>query len=124
MSKFLLILGVVICNNVFADVPPAQVKEIDHLVSYIKNSGCVVNRNGTDYPADEGLVHILRKYDYFRDDISSTEEFIELSATKSTMSGSYYTVICEGEKTVKTRDWLLTELARFRKTQKTLDVRK
>jgi hypothetical protein len=118
MSKVLLVLGIIACSNVFADVPPSQVKEVDHLVSYIKNSGCIVNRNGTDYPADEGIEHILRKYDYFREDINNTEEFIELSATKSTMSGNYYTVTCEGGVAIKTRDWLLAELARFRQAQK------
>ena len=97
-----------------ADVPSEQVKEVDHLLAYVKNSGCVINRNGTDHPADKGISHIEKKYDYFRDDINSTEEFIELSATKSTMSGDYYMVTCPGQGTMKTKDWLLTELKRFR----------
>ena len=54
------------------------------------------------------------KYDYFRDDIKSTEEFIEYSASKSTMSGEYYTVTCPGFETIKTQDWLLAELKKYR----------
>ena len=118
MSKYLLILSTLVCGNAFADVPADQVAEVNHLIEYIKNSGCIINRNGTDYPADKGVNHIMRKYNYFRDDISSTEEFIEYSATKSTMSGKYYTATCNQEKTIKTRDWLLAELERYRSGEK------
>ena len=55
-----------------------------------------------------------RKYDYFRDDISTTEEFIEYSASKSTMSGKYYLVKCDSSEAVKTKEWLLNELKRYR----------
>ncbi len=101
-----------------ADVSPEQVKEVDHLLSFVKNSNCTINRNGTNYNGKKGLSHISRKYDYFRDDIKNTEEFIKYSATKSTMSGDFYTVSCPGKKTIQTKDWLLNELARYRSTQK------
>lgn len=100
--------------SVIADVPVEQVKEVSHLLGFVKNSGCIINRNGTDHPASEGVSHIEKKYDYFRDEINSSEEFIEYSATKSTMSGEYYTVSCPGKKIIKTQDWLLKELERFR----------
>ena len=54
------------------------------------------------------------KYDYFKDDIKSSEDFIKYSATKSTMSGDYYKVTCPEKKTIKTKDWLLLELKQFR----------
>ena len=118
MSKYLLILSTIVCGHAFADVPADQVDEVNHLIEYVKNSGCIINRNGTDHPADKGVNHIMRKYNYFRDDISSTEEFIEYSATKSTMSGKYYTATCKQEKPIKARDWLLAELERYRSKQK------
>ena len=119
MSKYLFIISVMICNVAMfdvtmADVPADQLKEVNHLLDYVKDSACTINRNGTDYPANEGVDHIKRKYDYFRSDINSSEDFIEYSATKSTMSGKYYTVSCPGKETMKTRDWLLAELKRFR----------
>ncbi len=97
-----------------ADVPTEQIKEVNHLLDFVKNSGCIINRNGTEHPAEKGVSHIENKYDYFRDDIKSTEDFIELSATKSTMSGEYYTVTCPGKEAMKTQDWLLIELNEFR----------
>lgn len=114
MKKSLLAALAVVSNAAFADVPPEQLGEVEHLLAFVKNSDCIINRNGTDHPADKGISHIETKYDYFRDDISSTEEFIDLSATKSTMSGDYYTVSCPEKKTIKTQDWLLIELNKYR----------
>ena len=116
--NYLLILFTLVFNAALADVPADQVKEVDHLLAYVKNSGWIINRNGTDYPAEKGISHIEKKYDYFRDDIKSTEDFIEYSATKSTMSGDYYTVTCPGGKKVRTQDWLLAELKRLRSKAK------
>jgi hypothetical protein len=114
MAKLLFILAFFISAFVWADVPPEQEKEVKHLLDFVKNSHCIINRNGTDYPAEKGIDHIQKKYDYFRDDIKNTEDFIEYSATKSTMSGKYYTVTCPDTETIKTRDWLLAELNRYR----------
>jgi Family of unknown function (DUF5329) len=107
-----------ISNAVNADVPLVQVNEVNHLLDFVKNSGCIINRNGTDYPAEKAIEHIEMKYDYFRNDINNSEDFIEYAATKSTMSGDYYMVTCPGEKTVRTQDWLMNELKRFRTEQK------
>lgn len=107
-----------VLNTANADVPAGQVKEVNHLLDFVKNSGCVINRNGTDHPAEKGIEHIEMKYDYFRDDIKNTEEFIEYSATKSTMSGDYYMVACPGKKVIRTQDWLMVELKHFRAEQK------
>ena len=119
MPKYLLIITLITCSLAIseftmADVPPEQVKEVNHLLAFVKNSGCIINRNGSDHPAEKGVSHIEMKYDYFRDEIKSTEEFIEYSASKSTMSGKYYTVTCPGKETIKTQDWLLAELKKYR----------
>ena len=114
MLKYIPLTFIFLFASVNADVPEEQVKEVQHLLTFVKNSGCVINRNGTDYPAEKGLGHIEKKYDYFRDDIDSPEKFIELSATKSTMSGDYYMVSCPGKKTIRTQDWLMEELKRYR----------
>lgn len=114
MSKYIFFIGLFICRAVIADVPAEQLKEVDYLMAFIEKSGCVINRNGTDYPAENGISHIKMKYDHFREDIKSSEEFIEYAATKSTMSGKYYMVTCPGKEAVPTKDWLLTELKKFR----------
>ena len=114
----MLITYVFIYRFVSADVPSNQVEEVTHLLAFVENSTCITNRNGSDYPAEKGVSHIEMKYDYFRDDIKRSEDFIEYSATKSTMSGNYYMVTCPGKPPMKTQDWLLTELNRFRMENK------
>lgn len=114
VSPKLVLICLLNSQAVFADVPDSQIKEVNHLLAFIKNSSCIINRNGTDYLAEKGVVHIENKYDYFRDDIKSTEDFIEYSATKSTMSGDNYMVMCPGKKTIKSQDWLLNELKKYR----------
>jgi hypothetical protein len=116
--KYLFLLCLFINNIAFADVPANQLSEVDHLLAFVKNSACIINRNGSNHSAEKGIEHIKMKYDYFRDDIKSTEDFIEYSATKSTMSGNYYMVSCPGKKAIRTQDWLMSELKRFRAEQK------
>ena len=97
-----------------ADVPESQKAEVRHLIDYLRNSDCVMIRNGKAHVGEDGAKHVQRKYDYFRNDISTTEEFIELSATKSTMSSKLYQVQCPGVAPQTSRDWLLQELGSYR----------
>jgi len=88
--------------------------EINHLLVFLQNSECQFERNGKIHSANDTAAHAKRKYNYFKDKIDSTEKFIEYSATKSTMSGKYYMVMCKGKPDTKTRDWLLQELKNYR----------
>jgi hypothetical protein len=114
MKHILAIVFVLFPAPILAEVPAAQKQEIDHLLSFVQQSSCRINRNGKFYDASEAVSHIRKKYAYFRDEIQTTEQFIELSATKSTMSGKYYMVQCDGSEQVRTKDWLLSELASYR----------
>ena len=97
-----------------ADVSPKQQPEVAHLLQFVKNSPCRVNRNGSFHHGEDAAAHILKKYDYFRNKIKTTEQFIEYSATKSTMSRKYYSVRCNGAEEIRTKDWLLRELEAYR----------
>jgi len=101
-----------------ADVPSEQRHEVEHLLNFIANTSCIIDRNGSLHAGPDALSHIKKKYAYFRDDISTTEEFIERAASKSTFSGNAYRVQCGDNKTTTTQHWLVTELAAYRKDQK------
>ena len=102
-------------SSVSADVPEEQAPEVEHLINYLADSDdCRMIRNGKSYSAEDGAEHMRRKYDYFRGEISSTEEFIEYAGTKSTMSGRLYEVLCIGQEPEFSRDWLLEELSVYR----------
>ena len=114
MKKYYLTLMLLFASLVHADVPPETRHEVDHLIEFVSNTPCQIDRNWTKHSGPEALVHIQQKYDYFRDDIKTTEQFIEYSASKSTMTGRDYLLKCKGQSTIKTRDWLLQELQQYR----------
>jgi len=122
MSKPPFILKVLIliaatCTISVADVPDSQKSEVAHLLEFVTTSECEFERNGKRYSGEKAASHINRKYKHFRKGISSTEEFIEYSATKSTRSGEYYYVYCSDGNQLRCADWLTEELINFRGTQ-------
>ena len=91
MLKKLLLLISLLALPAFAD----STAEINHLLNYVKTTECKYIRNGSvAHVVWMLLAHIKNKYDYFKDEIKSAEDFIRLSATKSTMSGSKYYILC------------------------------
>lgn len=100
-----------------ADVPPPQVAEVEHLLDYLAGSDCQMIRNGKSHSGGEGANHVRRKYDHFRDEIDSTEAFIDMAATKSLRTGQPYQVDCPGQPPVPSAEWLLTELQNYRASQ-------
>ena len=91
--------------------------EIEHLLQYLSESGCEYVRNGSVHSGQEAVAHIRKKYRYYADDIDSTERFIELSASKSTLSGKSYSIRCPGQPEQSSNAWLNAELARYRRAQ-------
>ena len=87
--------------------------EINHLLEYIDASDCTFIRNGKAHDGKEAGAHIRRKYGHIKNRVKTTEDFIQYAATKSSMSGQSYQVICSGKK-MATAEWLTKELERFR----------
>jgi hypothetical protein len=119
MKKYCLLLVIIFANPVNSDVPPEMKHEIEHLIYFIKNTSCQINRNGQYYDGEKAVAHIQKKYHYFRDKINTTEQFVAYSATKSTMSRKYYMVKCGNQQPEKTKDWLLNELKKYRENRNT-----
>ena len=91
------------------------VSEVEHLLGFIEQSNCLFVRNGKTYPADQARQHIGKKYTYLKKRLRSAEQFILHAASKSSITGTPYTVICDGE-TLPSRQWLEVELERFRRS--------
>ena len=106
-----------IAERARADVPQTEKPEVEYLLILVKTSTCKFERNGKLYDGERAYGHINRKYDHFRDKITSTETFIEYSATKSMISGRNYYIICQGAEPEKTSDWLLGELKKYRESR-------
>ena len=118
IKQYVLFAIVFFSASVMADVSALQKKEVEYLLSFVENSDCLMNRNGSKHKGKKAAKHIKKKYHYFIDDIKSTEDFIQYSATKSTMSGKLYQVNCPNKKSMATKDWLLDELLHYRQSKK------
>ena len=109
--KALALAAVILC------AAPAQAAsvaaEIDHLLTFIAGSPCAFIRNGVAYDGAQAVDHIKDKYEHYREDIRSAEDFIALAASKSAMSGKPYLVQCDAAE-MPAAEWLTQELSAFR----------
>ncbi|ATC96775.1 hypothetical protein PTUN_b0378 [Pseudoalteromonas tunicata] len=88
--------------------------EINHLLGFVASTHCQYERNGEYHLGPKALAHIEKKYAYYKKEIKTAEDFIALSATKSSMSGREYLVHCPNQTVIPSKTWLLMELKAFR----------
>ncbi|AJO79033.1 MULTISPECIES: DUF5329 domain-containing protein [Pseudomonas] len=102
-------------SGAHAQTSPQAAKEIKGLLDFVSHSDCRFVRNGTEYPALQARAHLEKKLNYLegKDKVSSAEDFIELAATRSSMSGEAYEVRCPAGAQ-PAGDWLKAELQRQR----------
>jgi len=114
--RLLLLAGVVSAAAAAAPLAPAARAEVDALLSRLEASGCDFNRNGTWHKAAEVKPHLLRKLKYLEDRgaVQTTEQFIELAASGSSMSGEPYLVKCGSAAAVRSATWLSSQLQAMR----------
>ena len=84
---------------------------IQYLMKSVSGSGLTFIRNGDRATPEKAAEHMNRKYEHFRDDIETPEDFIELCATRSLLSGKPYMVVDGQGRERRTSDWLRAELA-------------
>jgi hypothetical protein len=87
---------------------------ITYLLAYVKNADVVFCRNNREHTPEEAAAHMGRKYEHFKDQIKTPEDFISLAGTKSLMTGKAYQVRLKDGKTMLTQKWLEDALANYR----------
>ncbi len=118
--KILIVISILYCSISYSHSKTSDTTslEIQHLLLYIKNSGCKLERNGKKYGGTKSYKHIQKKYEHYKNKINTAEEFIELCATRSLLSGREYKVYCsEYSMPVNADYWLLEELRNYRVNQ-------
>ena len=117
MKRLLPLLLLFVLSVAAAQAPPTKVtREVGQLFSALEHSGCQFQRNGSWHDAAAASAHLRRKYDYLlkKGVLTSTERFIELAASKSSMTGTPYQVRCGGAPTVDSRTWFTRKLTELR----------
>ncbi|MGX0889712.1 ferredoxin-NADP reductase [Pseudomonas sp. ADAK2 TE3594] len=117
-SHWLIAAGIgltAIMPDAQAQTPPQATQEINSLLDFVEHSECRFVRNGSEYPGAQARAHLEKKLEYLeeRDKVNSAEDFIELAATQSSMSGRAYEVRCPAGVQPASL-WLKTELQRQR----------
>jgi hypothetical protein len=114
----LVLASVFVVAATAAPLSPVARSEIDSLMSRLEASGCEFSRNGKWHAGAEAKSHLLRKLQYLeeRGAVQSAEQFIELAASSSSMSGQPYLVKCNNGAPVPSGAWLRTQLQALRKS--------
>lgn len=94
--------------------------EIEALLARLESSHCEFQRNGQTYSASDAKAHLLRKLAYLeaKGTVTSTEQFIEVAASKSSLSGNPYLVLCPSAAPIISATWLMSELHTLRAVEK------
>lgn len=116
MRRLVPLVLLVVTGLAAAAPPPAAQREIAGLFAALDRSGCRFQRNGRWHDAAQAHAHLQRKYDYLlrRDAIDSAERFIDLAASRSSMTGRAYAVQCPGQPAVDSATWFRRALAKVR----------
>ena len=111
-----LLLGLSFLPVAQASPPDSAQVEINYLLGFIEVSGCQFYRNGSWYDSKKAQAHLRNKYEALasRNLIKTAEDFIDLGASESSMSGRPYEIRCGECKSVTTGPWLHDVLTRYR----------
>ena len=78
---------------------------IEYLLAQVEDSELEFVRNGKSHAGPDAAKHMRRKYEHYADRIHSPQDFIDLAATKSILSGKKY-LVRDGDSVIPTAEWL------------------
>jgi hypothetical protein len=87
---------------------------IKFLLDYVAKSDATFIRNGQKHPPKEAANHIKAKYEHFKKEIKTPDDFIRLSASKSLLTGKPYLVRTPDGKEMRLDVWLTEALKQYR----------
>jgi predicted dithiol-disulfide oxidoreductase (DUF899 family) len=101
-----------------SSAPVAHAESLDetihYLVDYVAKSDATFVRNGQTHTPQEAANHIKAKYEHFKKEIKTPEDFIRLSASKSLLTGQPYLVRTKDGKETRLDTWLTDALKKHR----------
>ncbi len=125
MNKLLIIFTFLLANKIEAKTFFAfpfsitqnfsEEQKIEKLINYIEKSEALFIRNGTEYPAKEAADHLRMKRKKAGNKVKTAKDFIDLIASKSSMSGEAYQMKFKNGAIINTRDMLNNELRKIDK---------
>ena len=90
---------------------------IKFLLDYVAKSDATFVRNGQKHTPQEAANHIKAKYEHFKSEIKTPEDFIRLSASKSLTTGQPYLVRTRDGQEMHLDLWLRNALKEHEATK-------
>jgi len=87
---------------------------VNYLIDHVGKSNATFIRNGATHTAAEAAAHIKAKYEHFKNQIKTPEDFIRLAASKSLLTGKPYLVRTPDGKEMRLDVWLTEALKQYR----------
>ena len=87
---------------------------VNYLFDYVAKSDATFIRNGQTHTPQEAVNHIKAKYEHFKSEIKTPEDFIRLVASKSLLTGKPYLVRAPDGKEMRLDVWLTNALKEYR----------
>jgi len=109
-----LLLGT---SALLAQATPSAAEEqmIDTLIQRVsKMTAMVFLRNGNEYTAADAAKHMQAKYDYFKKELVTAEDFIDRCASRSEVTGQPYKVKLTDGAVRDANEFLNSELRALR----------
>ena len=94
----------------------SEQKLIDTLILRVSNMKTMTfMRNGDEHSAADAAKHMKAKFDHFKDEIVTAEDFIDRCASRSEMTGKPYQVKLQNGAVKDAQEFLNAELRTLRK---------
>jgi len=87
---------------------------VNYLIDHVGKSDATFIRNGASYTPAEAVAHIKAKYEHFKNQIKTPEDFIRLAASKSLLTGKPYLVRAPNGNEIHLDVWLTDALKEYR----------
>jgi len=114
ISVFVLLT---ICSAAPARAAESLEQTIAFLFHRIETADATFIRNGQAHTPQEAVAHVRAKYEHFKAQIKTPEDFIRLAATKSLLTGQPYLVRTRDGKEMPLSTWLSNALREYRENE-------
>jgi hypothetical protein len=114
---FRVLVLLTLCNVVPVRAAESLEQTIDFLLHRIETADATFIRNGQAHTPQEAVAHVRAKYEHFKGEIKTPEDFIRLAATKSLLTGQPYLVRTRDGKEMPLNAWLSNALREHRENE-------
>ena len=114
---FRVLVLLVLCNVVPVGAAESLEQTIAFLLHRIETADATFIRNGQTHTPQEAVAHVRAKYEHFKTQIKTPEDFIRLAATKSLLTGQPYLVRTRDGKEMPLNAWLSNALGEHRENE-------